>query len=334
MNTTASNIIYVSNCSLSAGKGKGGNAFGELGTVCTIGSFDGVHLGHRYVMQQVIEQAHSRGLASLVVTFPNHPLKVLRPDFKAQLLTLADEKVELLKQTEVDGIALLEFTRELSQLTSRQFMEKVLKQQLNVKVLVIGYDNHFGHDHKSFDDYVEYGKELGIEVLRNKEYIPQKETSADDKSGELKISSTVIRKALLEGDVSTANNALGYSYYIKGKVVSGFHIGRKIGFPTANIEVDADKLIPMNGAYFVRVEAPQSVFYGMMNIGHRPTLDNGPQRSIEVNLFDCHEDLYDQTLRIEFLHFLRPEHKFSTIDDLVSQLEDDRKQCEAFIGKQ
>lgn len=304
--------------------------------VATIGSFDGVHLGHQFVVRQVMEQAQQRGLASLIVSFPNHPLKVLQSEFKPQLLSLAEEKVELLSKTGVDSIALIEFTKELSALTAFEFMQKILKEQLNVKVLIIGYDHHFGHDRKSFADYVEYGKLLDIDVIQNEEL-----------DAEFKASSTIVRNALNEGDIDTANKVLGYPYYIKGKVVSGFHIGRKIGFPTANIEVDEDKLVPMNGVYCVRVKErvdglgrleglerlegldglEEGGRLGMMNIGYRPTLDNGPQRSIEVHIFDFEEDLYDQELKIEFIKFLRPEQKFDSIEALIKQLEQDKRRC-------
>lgn len=283
--------------------------------VATIGSFDGVHQGHQFVVSQVMEQAQKRGLASLVVTFPNHPLKVLRPDFKPQLLTLADEKTELLKKTGVDSIALLEFTKELSMLSAREFMQKILKEQLNVEVLIIGYDNHFGHDRKTFIDYVEYGKELGIEVIQNKE-LP----------ADFKASSTVVRNALNEGNIDIANKVLGYSYYIKGKVVNGFHVGRKIGFPTANVETDPDKLIPANGVYCVKALG----HIGMMNIGYRPTMDNGPQKSLEVHLLDFEGDLYGDEIKIEFIKFLRPERKFDNIEELIKQLEEDEKECRKY----
>lgn len=298
-------ILYVSNHKSSPLGGTGGGC-------CTIGSFDGVHQGHKFVVNQVMEQAKKRGLTSLVVTFSNHPLKVLRPDFRPQLLTLEDEKVELLKETGVDGIALLEFTKELSQLSAREFMQKILKEQLNAKVLIIGYDNHFGHDHKTFEDYVEYGKELGIEVIKNTE-LPS----------DFKASSTAVRNALTQGDILAANKILGYPYYIKGKVVNGFHIGRKIGFPTANIEVPSDKLIPMDGVYCVKALD----HIGMMNIGYRPTLDNGPQRSLEVHLLDFDGNLYGDEIKIEFLKFLRGEKKFDSIEQLQQQLKQDEKEC-------
>lgn len=304
------NFLYVSNHKPSPlGETEGAPA------VATIGSFDGVHQGHRFVVNQVMQQAEKRGLASLVVTFSNHPLKVLRPDFQPQLLTLAEEKVELLRQTGVDNIAILDFTKELSLLTARDFMQKILKEQLRVEVLIIGYDNHFGHDHKSFEDYVEYGRELGITVLQSAEL-----------DASFKASSTVVRNALNQGDITTANQVLGYSYRIRGKVVNGFHVGRKIGFPTANVNVPSDKLIPMNGVYCVKALD----HIGMMNIGYRPTLDNGPQRSLEVHLLDFEGDLYGDEITIEFIKFLRPEQKFETIEELIKQLETDKIECRKY----
>lgn len=283
--------------------------------VATIGSFDGVHIGHRYLISQVIRQAHERGLASMVVSFPNHPVKVLHPDYNPHMLSLGDEKLKLLQDTGVDIVSLVEFTKELSLLSARDFMQQILKEGYNVKVLIIGYDNHFGHDRKSFSDCVEYGKELGIEVIQNQE-LPS----------ELKASSTIVREALQRGDIDMATAILGHPYYIKGKVVNGFRIGTKIGFPTANISVAPDKLIPMDGAYCVRALG----HVGMMNIGHRPTIDNGPQRSIEVHLLDFEEDIYGEDLEIEFVKFLREERKFDSIEQLQQQLDADKKECRKY----
>ena len=291
------------------------------GFVATIGSFDGVHLGHRHVIRQVEELAHQLGLSSMVVSFPNHPLKVLRPDFHPELLTLADEKEALLRDLGADSVVMLPFTRDLSMLTSREFMDRILREQLGVKVLVIGYDNHFGHDRRSFDDYVAYGKELGIEVVRG----TQTETAG------LVPSSTAIRQALKSGDVELANSLLGYAYRIDGEVVSGFHVGTTIGYPTANISVDADKLLPRGGAYCVRCLD----HVGMMNIGHRPTLDNGSEQSIEIHLLDFEGNLYDRQLQVELLSFLREERKFGSLEELKQQLHHDeeacRKLCEGIV---
>lgn len=284
--------------------------------VATIGSFDGVHRGHQFIISQLKEQARNRGLASMVVTFANHPLKVLRPDARVELLTLSDEKECRLKALEVDRVVMLPFTKDLSMLSAYDFMDQVLSRQLGVKVLLIGYDNHFGHDRKSFDDYVEYGRQLGIEVIKAEPLTTPTGTP----------SSSVVRQALKEGRILQANEGLGYTYCIKGKVVNGFHIGTKLGFPTANIEVDADKLIPKDGVYCVRAIG----HIGMMNIGHRPTLDNGPQKSLEVHLLDFDGNLYDTDMQIEFLEYVRDEQKFDSVEELKRQLMHDEEFCRRF----
>ncbi|MBR1666753.1 MAG: bifunctional riboflavin kinase/FAD synthetase [Bacteroidaceae bacterium] len=296
--------------------------------VATIGSFDGVHQGHQFVLRQVVSQARQRGLDAVAVTFSNHPLQVLRPGFTPQLLTLPDEKVRLLQQTDIAKVVLLDFTPAMAQMTARDFMSQVLKEQLHVQVLLIGYDNHFGHDGKGFHDYVQYGNDLGIEVLP---------------AGELEggYSSTAIRQAILEGDITTANTLLGHPYTLQGTVVQGFQNGRKLGFPTANLQIDPLKLIPENGAYLVRTSlahplskeaAPQPpLCFGMLNIGTRPTLHNGKQRSIEVHLFDFEGDLYGQSLQIDLLHHLRKEIEFRSLDELKAQLLQDEQACRHLI---
>ena len=283
--------------------------------VATIGSFDGVHLGHRHVIGQVVSQARMRGLGSLVVTFPNHPLQVLRPDFKPLMLSPEDEKLALLRHTEIDDVALVEFTPQLAKMGARDFMEKVLKERLHVGVLLIGYDNHFGHDRSlGFDDYCQFGQELGIEVI-----------PCDELPGG--VSSTAIRQALLTGDLDTANRLLGYPYMLSGTVVSGFQNGRKLGFPTANLQVHPLKLIPENGVYLVRT--PQG--FGMLNIGTRPTLHNGGSRSIEVHIFRFEGDLYGETMQVELLAHLRKEQEFESLEALQQQLKVDELACHTII---
>ncbi len=295
--------------------------------VATIGCFDGVHLGHQHLIGQVKHEAKRRGMDSLVVTFGEHPLKVIRPGFKPQLINTPDEKIELLEATGVDCIALLAFDKEQSMMSAKDFMQRVLKDIYNVQVLVIGHDHHFGHNREEgFDDYVKHGEEIGIEVVRGE--IRSLETEACNKeadSASLIPSSTLVRKSLQTGDVETANKVLGYPYFIEGKVVKGFQNGRKMGFPTANLEVDNEKLIPANGVYVVRVCSMPHL--GMLNIGTRPTLDNGNERSIEVNIFDFHKDIYSQTLRVELLKFIREEKRFDNVEQLKLQLEMDEKMC-------
>lgn len=289
--------------------------------VATIGSFDGVHLGHRFVIRQVVCQAREQGLEAVVVTFSNHPLQVLREDFVPQMLSPGEEKVSLLQQTGIDRVEVLEFTRELSLLSAKEFMQNVLKEQLGVKVLMIGYDNHFGHDRKAFPDYLDYGKELGIDVKGMDSF------SLNDGCGVL--SSTAIRNALLAGDVTTANGLLGYDYFLQGYVVQGFQNGRRIGYPTANLQVSPLKLIPENGVYLVKSD----IGFGMLNIGTRPTLHNGTQRSIEVHLLDFHGDLYGKTMKIEILCHLRKEREFASLEELKRQLAEDEQRCRALAGQ-
>ena len=311
-------------------------------TVCTIGMFDGVHMGHRFLLQQVKDEARKRGLRSVAVTFRAHPSQILRQGPSEQLLSLPEEKEALLKAAGIDEVTLLDFTPELAQMTALEFMRTVLKERLKAETLVIGYDNRFGHDGKSFDDYVRYGKELGMEVVSCAECVTAEH-----------VSSTTIRQALLQGDVARANTLLGRPYTLQGTVVSGFQNGRKLGYPTANLQVEQDKLIPANGAYLVRVEpstsnvqelptqgladspstatphtwAGQLPWPGMLNIGTRPTLHNGQQRSIEVHLFDFHGNLYGQSLRVELLAHLRGEKEFDSVEALQQQLAADKAAC-------
>jgi len=293
--------------------------------VATIGTFDGVHRGHQFVVQQVVNQARERGLEAVVVTFPNHPLQVLQPNLQPQMLTLSDEKEMLLQKTGVDKVVMVEFTKDLAQMSARDFMHTILQEQLNVQMLMMGYDNRFGHDHKGFDDYHRYGQELGMEVIGCNELV-----------SEQRISSTTIRQALLRGDVETAHALLGYHYSLQGEVVQGFQNGRKLGYPTANLQVNPCKLIPENGAYLVRCQlstlnSQLSTHYGMLNVGTRPTLHNGQQRSIEVHLFDFDGDLYGQMLTLELLHHLRKEQEFGTLEALQQQLATDEAACKAWL---
>lgn len=288
--------------------------------VATIGVFDGVHTGHRFLIQQVRQLARQHSLASVLVTFTQHPARVLRPDVPLSLLTTPEEKDLLLRQTSVDSIVRLPFTHELSLLPAQEFMGQILHDKLNVRVLVIGYDHRFGHGRtEGFEDYVRIGKEMGMEVVEAK---PLK--------GDLEgTSSSRIRKYLQAGNVEQANTLLGYTYSLSGKVVNGFHVGRTIGFPTANLQPDSEeKLIPRNGVYAVSVTLEDGTdAQGMLNIGFRPTLDNGTQRSIEVHLFDFHDNLYAQQLRISFRHFIRQEQKFDSLDALQAQLRHDEQAC-------
>lgn len=293
-------------------------------SVATIGFFDGVHLGHRFLIEQVYEVATARGLASSVITFPIHPRKVMQPGFHPELLTTCDEKVALLADTGIDYCFMLDFTLELAQLSAKQFME-ILKKHYRIQALVIGYDHRFGHNRsEGFEDYVRYGHEQGIEVVLAQAY----------SNKDITISSSIIRRLLLEGNVSEAATCLGYHFFLDGTVVEGYHVGHKIGYPTANLHVtDPEKLVPADGVYAVYVFLGERKYKGMLSIGYRPTLNNGTDRSIEVHIFDFNEDIYNQPMRISFVRRTRSELKFDSIEELVEQLHKDAIEATAILSE-
>lgn len=305
--------------------------------IATIGSFDGVHQGHRCLLKQVRHVADERGLDAVAITFGTSPKRVLGMTDAPQLST-TEERTALLRQMGMDGVELLNFTPQMAAMTAREFMQQVLKEQLHVAVLVIGYDHRFGRGRsEGFDDYVRYGREMGIEVIRGEACIDDNEP----------ISSTRIRHLLEEGKVGEAAHLLGYRYELHGEVVGGYQEGRKMGFPTANIRpLDTDKLIPADGVYAVYVNvddndnedaqsakrtAHGSWLKGMLNIGYRPTLNNGQERSIEVHILDFEGDLYGKEIMVEFVHRLREERTFASLDELTEQLEKDKARVKELL---
>ena len=292
-------------------------------SVATIGFFDGVHLGHRHLINQVKMAASLNGWCSSIITFPIHPRQVIQSDYQPSLLSSPEEKIELLASTGIDNCILLPFTQELSQLTAWEFMQ-LLYNQYKVRMLVIGYDHRFGHNRaETFEDYCRYGRKLGIHIMQATAYTQEQD----------KVSSSVIRRALLSGEISTATKYLGYPYFMQGTVVSGYQVGRKIGFPTANLQVDfPNKLIPAIGVYAVRVSVSGQSHRGMLNIGHRPTLNNGTDLSIEVHILDFEGNIYHQPMRIEFVDFLRPEAKFNSVDELTLQIQKDKEAALQVLG--
>ncbi len=290
-----------------------------MGYVATIGMFDGVHLGHQFVLHHVVETAREQGLQSMAITFD----QTMPRD---QVLTSLSAKRLLLSKTGIDRIEVLQFTDELRQMTAREFMQQVLKEQLNVKILLTGYDNRFGHNREEgFDDYVRYGQELGIEVKS----LPP----APSKGRGRTISSSFIRQLLAEGHVGKASEGLGYPYTILGRVEHGEHVGTQLGFPTANlVPVDEKQLIPAAGAYAVKVRMENSVEWkhGMMNIGMRPTF-NGHKRTLEVHIFRLNEDLYGQQLLVSFVERLREEQRFENVETLINQLQQDAVLAEQIL---
>lgn len=284
----------------------------EIGYVATIGMFDGVHCGHQFVLQHVVDEARQRGLQSMAITFDKSG---------PQTLTPLDQKRLLLTKTGIDRIEVLTFNDALKQMTAREFMQQELRDRLGVKVLLTGYDNRFGHNRtEGFDDYVRYGQELGIEVLQ----LPQ----------EGEISSSIIRQLVAEGAISKANQLLGNPYTILGSVEHGEHIGTKLGYPTANLVlIDDCQLIPATGVYAVKIRMENSVEWkhGMMNIGMRPTFD-GQSQTLEVNVFRLKENLYGQQLQVAFFERLRGEQRFDSIEALKAQLQQDAIKAERILA--
>ena len=385
-----------------------------VGVVATIGFFDGVHRGHRYLINKVMVTAHAHAQQSMVITFDRHPREVLQSDYQPQMLTTLNTKLRLLHETGVDRVEVLHFTRQLAALSARQFMAQVLKERLGVTTLVIGYDHRFGPDRaEGFDDYVRYGKELGIEVVQSSEltvhidrYCPPASVSSEapfasssknskapsseeskapssevpNASSEvaspveessfkarsfagkwgMHVSSSAIRRLLKEGDVGTADLFLDRPHTITGCVTHGFAEGRKMGFPTANLDTTGyPLLIPANGVYgvWVKIGYADAVMGkceatalagltpempiptiddldgwlpAMLNIGTRPTFD-GSTTTIEANIFNFNDDIYGQPMTIAFFFRLRNEQRFDSVEALEEQLHKDRKEIEKKI---
>ncbi|WP_313804784.1 bifunctional riboflavin kinase/FAD synthetase [Flavobacterium sp.] len=293
-------------------------------TVLTLGTFDGVHLGHQSILKKLEKASDELNCESLVLTFFPHPRMVLQQDGDIKLLNTIDEKAELLRKFGVDNLIVHPFDNRFSQLSAEEFVSEILVKQFNIAKIIIGYDHRFGKNRSAtIDDLIVFGEKYGFEV----EQISAKEID------EVSVSSTKIRVALDNGDITTANSYLGYKYSFSGKVVQGKQLGRTIGFPTANIQIAEDyKLIPKIGVYVVKATYQGRTIGGMMNIGFKPTVD-GIAKTIEVHLFDFKEDLYGTDLKIEVLHRLRDEQKFSSVDHLKEQLFQDKKLSLEYFAK-
>lgn len=289
--------------------------------VATIGFFDGVHRGHCSLLSQVVRQAAQRNRQSTVVTFDIHPRQLVNPDFQPLLLTTLDEKLQLLSRQGIDRVAVLHFDEQMASLSARDFMSVVLSRQLNVDTLVLGYDSRFGYGRTSgFADYEAYGRSMGIDVLRATPLL------SDDGAP---VSSSLVRNLLLSGNIAQANDALGRRYSLTGNVVEGFHEGRRLGFPTANLALaDRQRLVPGRGVYAVWAELAggSEPMPAMMNIGTRPTYNGGSQ-TLEVHIIGYEGDLYGQDVTVTFAERIRSEQPFDSPSALASQLQLDRKAC-------
>ncbi len=279
------------------------------GFALTIGFFDGVHQGHRYLLQQLEELAAANGLSAAALTFDRHPRTVVQPNFVPSLLTTQEEKLDLLSKAFSGKIIVLPFTQELSEMTAKEFMQNILREKLNAELLLMGYNHRFGHGGGNPEDYVTWGHETGIKVCLAKAL-----------AGE-KVSSSRIRNLISLGDVKKANNLLGYPYFLTGEVTEGKQIGRQIGFPTANLTLPEQKLMPACGVYAVWVTMPDhSKRGGMLCIGHRPTVEQNGEISVEVHIFDFNGNLYGTSISIDFIEKLRDERHFDSLEELQKQL--------------
>lgn len=290
----------------------------------TIGTFDGVHLGHQKILSRLQQLKQRHGLKTVVLTFEPHPRKILDPDNKdLKLLTLIDEKLDMLENYGVDVAVVYPFDKDFSNIEAVDYIETILLKSLQVKYLVIGYDHHFGRKRG--------GNISLLQELKGRYNYKVEEIDAldIDKSA---ISSSRIRRSLEQGHINMANNFLGHNYFLYARVIHGKKLGRTIGYPTANLQIDSqDKLIPKKGVYFVSVVVKGNAYYGMMNIGINPTTDTSLDLKIEVNIFDFEEDIYKQTIRINFLSYIREEKKFASIDELKTAIDNDKRKCMSLI---
>ena len=288
--------------------------------VVATGFFDGVHLGHRLVLERLVEASKDRGDESMVVTFWPHPRNVLQDDARnLRLLTSLQEKKELLYGLGIDRVEVIPFTKAFSRLTTKEYLQEYIMGRLGGRAILLGYDNRIGSDLLSPDEIEAVAREVGLDVIRTR--------SLETPHGTV-VSSTKIREAIAAGDIKTAEEMLGYRYSLTGVVVAGNRLGRTIGFPTANMRLyEPLKLLPGNGVYSVEVESLGRIFKGMCNIGTRPTVNAGRDRTVETNIFDFDEDIYGLDLKVTFLGKIRDERRFDSLEALKNQLILDRQAC-------
>ena len=292
-------------------------------TIITIGTFDGVHLGHQKILKKLNVEAENNGLESSVLTFFPHPRTVLNPGSSLKLINTIEERISLFKKSKIDNLIIHPFTKEFSELDSEDYVKNILVDQLKAKIVLIGYDHKFGKNRTAdINNLKEYGIKYNFEVIEIKA----------EEINDIAISSTKIRNSIEEGDIQLTNSYLGYEFSFFGKVIKGNSIGKTLGFPTANIKIGTElKLIPKNGVYLISTIINQNIIFGMMNIGIKPTT-NENTKSIEVNLFDFNQDLYDTNITIYIKQFLREEIKFDSLNELKLQIEKDKITCNSIIN--
>lgn len=293
-------------------------------TILTLGTFDGVHIGHKKILNKLTQNTENEKYESLVLTFFPHPRMVLQEHSDIKLLNTIAEKIDLLKKIGIENLVIHPFDETFSRLTAEEFVSSILVDRFHIQKIIIGHDHRFGRNRTAdIDDLIAFGKQYDFEV----EQISVQEIN------EISVSSTKIRNALLEGNMALANEYLGYEYVLTGIIIKGKQLGRTIGFPTANLKIEENyKLIPQNGVYIVKSIINEQTVFGMMNIGFNPTVD-GQKQSIEIHYFDFNADLYNQKISISILHRIRSEQKFESVELLKEQLEKDKKTTLNYLNK-
>ena len=293
-------------------------------TIVTIGTFDGVHIGHQKIIEKLIQETKKADCESLILTFFPHPRMVLNGSSSIKLLNTINEKSSLLEKMGLDNLVVHPFDKKFSNLSAEEFVKTILVDSFNLKKIIIGYDHRFGNNRSAnIDDLISFGKKYDFEV----EQISAQEIDS------VSVSSTKIRDAITDGNMIIANEFLGYDYVLSGKIITGKQLGRTIGFPTANIKIEENyKLIPKNGVYIVKSHLQEKTVFGIMNIGLNPTV-NGEDLSIEVHFLDFEADLYNKNITVSVIARIRDEQKFTSIDLLKAQIQEDKNYAISFIKK-
>lgn len=296
----------------------------EKESILTIGTFDGVHIGHNKILTKLVEESKKNNLSSLIMTFFPHPRMVLQKSQEIKMIDTIDEKIHLFEKTGVDNLIIQPFDENFSKIRAKEFVEEILVKKLKIKYIIIGYDHRFGKDREaSVDDL----KKFGLNYMFTVEEIAAQEIHS------IAISSTKIRNAILKGEIKKCNEYLGRNFMLTGEVVYGDGLGKKINFPTANIKIpETYKIIPKNGVYLVKAILNSEIYFGMMNIGVRPTI-GGKNKSLEIHFFNFKDNIYNKTISVEIICKIRDEEEFSSIDELKIQLKKDEQFCLKLINK-
>ncbi|WP_298541909.1 bifunctional riboflavin kinase/FAD synthetase [uncultured Aquimarina sp.] len=292
-------------------------------SVVTIGTFDGVHIGHKKIIERLVEAAKRNNLESVILTFFPHPRMVLQKDTNIKLINTIEERIQILEKTGLDSLVIHPFTKEFSRLSAKEYVEEMLVNRLNLRHVIIGYDHRFGRNRNSnITDLASFGIQNDFTV---------EEISKQD-IDDVAVSSTKIREALLDGDIIKANRYLGYNFMLTGKIIKGKELGRKLEYPTANLHIEEDyKLIPKKGVYVVKSQINNKTYFGMMNIGNNPTV-NGTHQTIETHFFDASFNLYEKKIQIEMLIRIRDEKKFDSIEALKNAMQEDEDFSRDYIN--